>query len=128
MTKVLFFTQVGTYDVLEVPLSPDAIIASVYQGLAADFLPPYSGSLNASLQAQVVIITPRLMPESIPTIPEIMLKSLRLLAEGKSTKQIALILHRSPRTIRFYFQALRNTFHVQTMPELIKKAHDLGLI
>ena len=53
---------------------------------------------------------------------------LQLLAEGKSAKQIAVILFVSPRTVEFHKYKIMEELGVKTSAELIQYAIRLGVV
>lgn len=61
------------------------------------------------------------------TLPPRERETLQLLAEGKSTKQIAAILHVSVKTIETYRRQIMNRLNMHSLPELTKYAIREGL-
>ena len=53
---------------------------------------------------------------------------LQLLAEGKSMKEVAALLHISPRTVEFHKYRIMELLRVKTNAELVQQAIKLGLI
>jgi DNA-binding NarL/FixJ family response regulator len=52
---------------------------------------------------------------------------LTAIAEGETTKGIALSLHISPKTVEYHREALMKRTHLQSVPELTRLAVRLGL-
>lgn len=60
-------------------------------------------------------------------LPARQLQVLRLLANGKNTKQSASVLNIAPKTVEFHRLALMNRVGLFTFPELTKLSLRLGL-
>lgn len=66
--------------------------------------------------------------KNIPTLSPRQRQVLDGLVEGLTTKQIALQLGLSPRTVRMHVKALKNRFGANTCAESVGKAASLGLL
>ena len=53
---------------------------------------------------------------------------LQLLAEGKSMKEVAVVLAISPRTVEFHKYRIMELLRVRTNAELVQQAIKLGLV
>jgi len=128
MTKVLLFNHAGNYTLLEIPREPGAIVALVKAGSTAQILPEASGSLSASQQGELVIITPSQDEKPVPSIPHRELQVLQQLGCGQTPAQIAYQMGLKPRTIRGYIANLKVRLDAQTGPQLLARAAVLGLL
>lgn len=63
-----------------------------------------------------------------PTLTKQELSILRLIASGKSTNQIAEILHLQPTTVMWYRKRLHVKFEVHNMAELLAKAFEQKIL
>ncbi len=130
MTRVLYFSEPGTFSVLTLPESPEVIIRAVNGGRWAKLLPGAIGPLQATLQGDMVVVT---RPDSAQSVLDLRISRreqeiLSLLSEGLTTAEIAFRLMLSPRTIRGYVAGLKARFNAQTVQHLLAKAVSMGVI
>lgn len=62
------------------------------------------------------------------SLSDLDLAILRHLASGLSTKEIAVVIHRSPYTVKDHLEKMRTAFAVRSRSELIAKAVSSGLV
>ncbi|OGP68656.1 MAG: hypothetical protein A2169_05335 [Deltaproteobacteria bacterium RBG_13_47_9] len=99
--------KAGAVDFIEKPLETDAFLQKVRSLLEHDAV------LNS-------------VPDKLLTRTEI--KILRLVIEGKSSKEIATILHRSIRTVEVHRSRTMRKLGVDNLIDLVKRAAVMGLV
>jgi DNA-binding NarL/FixJ family response regulator len=150
MTKLLFLPNETTFLLLDSSMPPDALINVVETGR---WVPPQpydalteaerrSVILQAVRQGDMVVVTTSFPLDMVdgrvrirPTqagrhgslLTERQTAMLQYLADGFTTKQIALLLGLHPRTVMQHILALKNRLGTETRAQLVKRAAELGL-
>lgn len=127
MTRILFLPDPQTIIITESPVPPQELLSSVRDGR---WRPPapyehLCGTLQVTLQNDLLIAAafPLPQPESPPrSLPRRELQVLHALQDGLTTRQIALRLQLSPRTVSAYVARLKERFQADTRAELVGRA------
>ncbi len=136
MTRVLFLPDDQTFVLLRSELAPQALVTAVQEGTW--FPPePYRArpGLQALSQGRLVIVSTSMARSEPPDRehePPVRLSPrqnevLQLLAEGLTTKEIAVHLGLRPRTVNMHITAIKRLLDTQTRAQLIGRAAALGL-
>jgi DNA-binding CsgD family transcriptional regulator len=145
MTRLIFFPGEGSFVVLDSPLSAEELTRAVNKGewtLPAPygFLNPENNGevfLKASCQNDVVVVTfnkPFLLTpkDGLAMLEPIIISArqqevLMAMAEGLSTKQIAIRLMISKRMVHYHIAKLKESYGSLTRAQSVGKAATLGL-
>jgi DNA-binding CsgD family transcriptional regulator len=133
MTRILFCDENRAFTVLENPRPADELAAAINAGRWRLAFPPGNGPWWATLQGDLVIVTPGFAapPAVGGRMPVMTLRQrqvLALLAAGKTPKEIAAGLGISARTVSSHTQKLLDKFQVSTSAQLVGRAVGLGVI
>jgi DNA-binding CsgD family transcriptional regulator len=145
MTRMLIFPGEGSCVVMDSPMPPETLTRAVNDGKWT-FPAPYGflnpdrnggASLQASCQNEIVVVTLTRPLEILPENVQSDLESLKIttrqhqvlmaLAEGLSTRQIALRLRIAERTVMYHTARLKEIFGSLTRAQSVGKAASLGL-
>lgn len=129
MTRVLIFKEPDAFGVIDVDAPAAHIVAAVNRGSWETYLPDERGPLFARQQGDVVVVTHSapVPEEDMPKLSRREQEVLVLLGEGLTSKQIALKLNLSPRTIRGYVANMKKRLSAQNIQQLVARAVALGL-
>lgn len=137
MTRLLFLPDEETLLMLESPLPADELTLAVQSGR---WQPPeaFTGgrqlALRAIRQGPLVLVFPvgAQADETVAPSGEIHLSRrqkevLQALAEGQTTRQIAVRLKVMPHTVKYHVAMLKKSLHAETRAQLVARGAALGL-
>ena len=133
MTRILFCDENRAFTVLEDPKPADELAAAINAGRCRLAFPPGNGPWWATLQGDLVIVTPgyALSPVTGGRAPVLTLRQrqvLAMLAEGKTQKEIASRLGIDVRTVSNHTHRLIDKFQVATSEQLVGRAVGMGVV
>ncbi len=129
MTRILFCSEGKAFTFLEDAASPSDLVKAINSGRCRLAFPPGNGPWWATRQGDLVIVTAGVPPmvEEVPHLSPRLRQVLLFLVEGLATKEIALRLELSPRTVNHYVVELQHLLQARTSHQLVGRAVALGL-
>jgi DNA-binding CsgD family transcriptional regulator len=135
MTRILFCDDSRAFTVLESASPAEELAAAINAGRCRLAFPPGNGPWWATLQGDLVVVTPGYAPLPpaaagglIPRMTHRQRQVLAMLAGGKTQKEIAVWLGIDARTVSNHVQRLNRKFEVSTSQQLVGRAVGLGVI
>ena len=136
MTRILFLPDAQTFILLETELMPKELVNDVWQNR---WTPPepYTAAeeLHAVQQGQLVIVTTASARLGVPdtdSAQDVELSPrkreiLQLLAQGKTSKQIASQLGLARRTVTMHISRIKQLLDTRTSAQAVARGAELGL-
>jgi DNA-binding CsgD family transcriptional regulator len=131
MTHLLFWPDPHTLIWQDDPRPPEALLDQILAGgwqPPAPFPPLPTGAYLATRLGDTLVITLAAGGESRQRLRPLTRRQrevLHALADGATTRQMALRLHLSPRTVLYHVAELKRIFGAQTRAELIALSSEL---
>ena len=99
-----------------------------FQQESHDMLPELSYLRDVIFETSLRFMQPSKLPEKLPPVTPRELECLKWCATGKSSWEIAKILHRSESAVNLHFSNLRKKFSVSSRQQVVVKAMRHGLL